>query len=111
MSNRYLRDMDKGKIIELTEQLEELTKGITIVGDKPEDMPDTLPIFEAIWWEVKHCQFCLYELGKAQSNMESLQSTCIRSIRYKAASKCRSALRLLRRRALSKDYGHGADLE
>lgn len=103
--------MDEGKIIELTEQLEELTKGVTIRGDKPEDMPDTLPMFEAIWWEVKHCPFCLSELGKAQSKMVSLQSTCIRSIRYKAARECRTALRLLRRRALGKDYGHGADLE
>lgn len=103
--------MDDSKIIKLTEQLEELTKGVTIRGDKPEEMPPTLPIFEEIWWEVKHCQFCLSELGKAQSRMEMLSAHCTRDTRYKAARECRTALRLLRSRALGEDYGHGADLE
>ena len=110
-SNLSLRNMDEGKIIELVEKLETLTWEVTIQGNKPQGLPNTSNMFEDIWWEIKHCPFCLSELGKAQSRMEMLLAHCTRDTRYKAARECRMALRLLSRRALGEDFGHGADLE
>lgn len=98
--------MEKGKIIELIETLETLTREVTIQGSKPQDLPNTSNMFEAIWWEIKHCPFCLSELGKAQSRMEILSAHCTRDARYKAARECRTALQLLLRRAIGEDYGH-----
>jgi hypothetical protein len=102
--------LDEDKINELIDTLEELTKAVTIRGDKIHGMPDVQPMIEALWWEVKHCSFCLWKLSSAESNLNLLTRHTSRGLRYKAARECRASLYALRNRALGKDYGHG-DME
>ena len=103
--------MNKDRIIELTAQLEEVTKLVTVAGTKPQNLPDTKVLFKALAEELPHDHFILCQFGKAESHMEILTGWCMRSTRYRSARECRTSLRLLQRRAIGEDYGHGADLD
>jgi len=102
--------MNKDRIIELTTQLEEVTKLVTVAGTKPENLPDTKALFQELGSEIPHDRFLHCELGKAEKHMGSLTGWSTRYTRYRSARECRISLRQLRRRAIGEDYGHGADL-
>jgi hypothetical protein len=94
------------KVVALTLHLEELTKDVTWRGGKPEDLPDVLPVLEEIWWEVKHCRFCLSELGGIRKDFDQLKGNWGRESRYKAAKDAREGLRAIRDRIQGKS-GNG----
>lgn len=102
--------MDKDRIIELTTQLEEVTKLVTVAGTRPENLPDTKALIQELAQEIPHDRFMLSMLSKAEKHMQNLTGWCLRSTRYRSARECRSSLRQLRRRAIGEDFGHGADL-
>lgn len=96
------------KVVALTLHLEELTKDVTWRGGKPEDLPDVLPVLEEIWWEVKHCRFCLCELAGVKKDFAKLSGHCPRESRYKAAKEARMSLNAIREHILGKSgYGDG----
>ena len=96
------------KVVALALHLEELTKDVTWKGCRPEDLPDVHSVLEEIWWEVKHCRFCLCELGGIRQAFERLKGNWGRESRYKAAKDARTSLRAIRDRVQWK-AGQGDD--
>jgi len=65
--------MNKDRIIELTTQLEEVTKLVTVAGTKPENLPDTKALIQELAQEIPHDRFLLSELCQAQKTCCSIQ--------------------------------------